>query len=226
VSLVMAVRCCRSDVLDVLEPSLNPATRVSPVLESLCSRLMSVRVLSVLVRVSRVPARPTLVPALLPTKPRVAVFGSRTPAILSVDLPVVLSEPIVRPIRDGRSSCRDRRLVADRSLVTETDCSFPPIKLPMRELPSARSAERLPFIPRTVDELVFRELEVLFELTAGCFACPGAEEFRVPIILPIRERRLVLDSFVTFERDDRLLESSILEFLRKESLGLLERAAG
>jgi hypothetical protein len=217
---------------------------VSPTLASRCPRLTSVRVRSVRVRVSRVPARPTSLPALLPTKPRVVVFGSRTPATFSVDLPAMLSEPIVRPIRDGRSPWRRReaspgespRPAADRigvgavrePPVRVADCSFwvtillsfckmgslPPIRLPIRELRSVRGVERL-FIPRTPDELVFRG----FELTAGCLACPGAEEFRVPIVPPIRERRLVLDWLVTFETDDRPLESFLLE-------SLLERAAG
>jgi hypothetical protein len=59
------------------------------------------------------------------------------------------------------------------------------------------------------------------ELTAGCFATVGAEELRVPIVLPIRERELVVGSFFTFGMDGvlRLLESPILE-------ALLERAAG
>jgi hypothetical protein len=156
----------------------------------------------------------------------------------------MLSEPIVRPIRDGRSPWRRReaspgenpRLAADRigvgavrePPVRVADCSFwvtillsfckmgslPPIRLPIRELRSVRGVERL-FIPRTPDELVFRG----FELTAGCLACREAEEFRVPIVPPIRERRLVLDWLVTFETDDRPLESFLLE-------SLLERAAG
>jgi hypothetical protein len=49
----------------------------------------------------------------------------------------------------------------------------------------------------------------------------GAEELRVPIVLPIRERGLVVGSFFAFEGDGvlKLIESSIRE-------ALPERAAG
>jgi hypothetical protein len=210
---------CGTDVLDCLEPSLSRAPLVSLTLKSLLAPLISVRVRSVLrkeslglTRVSRLSPRPIVLPAVLPTLPA----------------------PIVRPIRVVDPVCAERGFVADRSLVIETDCSFPPIKLPMPKLRSVRSVERLLFVLGSAAVVVFREVEGLVppkasltgELTAGCFACRQAEEFRVPIILPIRERRLAVESFSTFERDDRPLESFILEFLRKESLGLLERAAG
>jgi hypothetical protein len=156
-------------------------------------------------RVSRLSALPIVLSAVLPTVPRVAVFGSRTLDMLSV--------PIVRPIREVDLSSGERRLVADCFSVVETEGSFLPMKLPIPRLRSVRSDERLLF--------TFGVVERLLELTAGCFALLGADELRVPIVLPIRERWLVVDSFFVFERDGvlRLLESPIRE-------APLERAAG
>ena len=152
-------------------------------------------------------------PVALPTVPRVAAFGSRTPAILSTDRSVVLLAPIVRPIREVDLSSVERRLVAGFFSVAEPEGSLLPIKLPIPRLRSVNSDDRLLF---TLDVVAG-----LFELTAGCFAPLGAEEFRVPIILPIRERRLLVDSFFAFERDGvlRLLESPVCE-------APFERAAG
>lgn len=210
----MAVCFCGAIVLDCLVPSLSRVPLVSLMLKFFCSRLISVRVRSVLTRVPRLSPRPIVLPAVLPTVPRASVFDWRARAAFPA--------AIVRPIRVVDPVSVERWLVADRSLVIETDCSFPPIKLPMLRLRSVRDVERL-----RVSGLVTRVSGLVeprataerrpegragerplsrFELTAGCCACLEAEESRVPIILPIRERRLVLDSFVTFERDDRLLE--------------------
>lgn len=160
---------------------------MSLILISLLWRLISVRVRSVLIRVSRLSVLPIVRPAALPTVPRVAVFGSRTPALFSTGFLAVLSEPIVRPIRDGGSACGERTLfVAGCLFVFETAGSLLPITVPMSRLRftlrspmEERSDERLFLIPGVV--------EGLLELTAGCFAFVGAEELRVPIILPIRE---------------------------------------
>jgi hypothetical protein len=196
---------CGTISLVVLELSLNRAALESLRLISLRSALISVRVLSVLMRVSRLSALPIVLSAVLPTVPRVAVFGSRTLDMLSV--------PIVRPIREVDLSSGERRLVADCFSVVETEGSFLPMKLPIPRLRSVRSDERLLF--------TFGVVERLLELTAGCFALLAADELRVPIVLPIRERWLVVDSFFVFERDGvlRLLESPIRE-------APLERAAG
>jgi hypothetical protein len=208
-SLVMAVCSavrrpvdCGTDVLDCLEPSLSRVPLVSLMLKSLCSWLVSVGVRFVLIRVSLLSPRPIVLPAVLPTVPRASVFDWRTPAAL----PAL----IVLPIRVVDPVSIERGLVADCSLVIGTDCSFPPIKLPMLRLRSVRSVERLLFDLGSAAELVFTKVEGLFppkvsltgELTAGCFACLGAEEFCVPNILPILERRLAVESFSTFERDD------------------------
>jgi hypothetical protein len=183
-------------------------------LKSFCRIPTSGRVRPVLVRVSRPAGRPIVLPAALPTVPRVAALGSRTPAIFPVDRLVMFSEPIDRPIRDGSFAFGERRLfVADRLFVFKTDSSFLPIIVPMFRLRSVRSDERLLFILDKVEGLV--------ELTAGCFAPVGAEEIRVPIVRPIRERRLVVGCFFAFEADGvlRLLELPIRE-------ARLERAAG
>lgn len=148
------------------------------------------RVRSVLVRVSRPAGRPIVLPAALPTVPRVAVLGSRAPAILSADRLVVLLVPIVLPIRELESTLRERWFVADCLFVIEIEGSFLPITLPMPRLRSLRSDDRLLFTLDEVDVLVLDEIEDLFELTAGCFTTVGAEELRVPIELPIREARL------------------------------------
>jgi hypothetical protein len=111
------------------------------------------------------------------------------------------------------SSAERGLFVADCFSVVETEGSFLPIKLPIPRLRSVRSDERLPFTSDLDDVLACREVEGLLELTAGCFACVGAEEPREPIVSPIRERWLVVDSFFTFETDGaaRLLDSPIRE---------------
>lgn len=210
-----------ADFLNDLEPSRSLLTLVSLMPISLLWRLISVRVLSVLTRVSLLSTRPIVLPVVLPTFWRLADPGSRTPAIFSVDRLVKLSEPIVRPTRDGRFDSVERRLVAGCLFVTETDESFLPIILPMPRLRSKGSNNRLLFSLRGVTVLVCREAERLFELTAGSFAPVGAVELRVPIVSPIRERRLVAGSFFAFETDGvlELLEPPI----RKDQF---ERAAG
>ena len=50
------------------------------------------------------------------------------------------------------------------------------------------------------------ETEGPVELTAGCFAPVGAEELRVPIELPIRERWLLVDGIFAFEGDGGVLK--------------------
>jgi hypothetical protein len=91
-----------------------------------------------------------------------------------------------------------------------------------------KSDERLSLSSAGSAIFVRREVEGLSEPTAGCLASVGAKELRVPIVSPIRERRLVVSSFFAFERDGvlreeslglRLLESPILE-------ATPERAAG
>ena len=132
----------------------------------------------------------------------------------------MLSVPIVLPIRELEFTVRERRSVADCLFVIETDGSFLPIIPPIPRLRSVRSDDWLLF---TLDGV-----EGLVELTAGCLAPVGAEELLpresiglVPIVLPIRERGLVVGSFFAFEGDGvlRLIESSIRE-------APLERAAG
>ena len=80
---------------------------------------------------------------------------------------------------------------------------------------------RLLFTLEEVAVLVLFETEGMVELTAGCFAPVGAEELRVPIELPIRERWLVVGSFFAFEAGGvmRLFELPMRE-------APLERAAG
>jgi len=160
-------------------------------------------------------------PAALPTVPRVAALGSWAPAILSADRLVVLLVPIVLPIRELESTLRERWFVADCLFVIEIEGSFLPITLPMPRLRSLRSDDRLLFTLDEVDVLVLEEIEGLVELTAGCFTTVGAEELRVPIELPIRERWLVVGCFFAFEAGGvlRLFELPIRE-------ARLERAAG
>ena len=157
--------------------------------------------------------RPIVLPAALPTVPRVAALGSRTPATFSADRLVVLLVPIVRPIRELDFTVRERRSVADCFFVAGTEGVLLPITVPMFRLRWVRSNDRLLF---TLDEI-----EGLVELTAGCLATVGADELRVPIELPIRERWLVVGCFLAFEGDGvlRLLEPPIRE-------APLERAAG
>ena len=233
--LIIVVRSCGEDFLEGLNPSLTLPTLVSLTLKSLFSRLISVRVRSVLrkesiglMRVSRPSARPIVLrressglsvalPMVLREESigsRVAGFGSRTPAIFSVDRLVMFSEPIDRPIRDGSFAFGERRLfVADCSFVFETNGSLLPISVPIFRLYLVRSEERLLFILGVIG--------VLLELTAGCFAPMGAEELRVPMLVPIRERGFVVGCLFAFETNGflRLLEPSIRE-------ATLERAAG
>jgi hypothetical protein len=141
----------------------------------------------------------------------------------------MLSEPIVRPIRDGISDSIERRLVTDCLFVIENDESFLPITEPMFRLLRVLSDERLLFILDKVDE-------DLVELTADCFAPDWADELREPIMLPILECRFVVDSLFVFETDG-VLRKSAWGRLTAESLGLelleppirkdqFERAAG
>jgi hypothetical protein len=129
----------------------------------------------------------------------------------------MLLEPIVRPIRDGISDSIERRLVAGCLfcvLVLDTDGALLPITVPMFRLLRVLREERLLFILDKVDE-------DLVELTAGCFAPDWADVLREPIVLPIRERRFVVDSLLVFETDGvlELLEPPI----RKDQF---ERAVG
>jgi hypothetical protein len=120
--------------------------------------------------------------------------------------PIVLREEYPGlPIREVGFASVERRLVADCFFVTDIDGSLLPITLPIPRPRSVRSVERLLFTLGVVDDLV--------ELTAGCLAPVGAEELRVPIVLPIRERWLVVGCFFAFEAGGvlRLLEPPIRE---------------
>lgn len=202
---IIVVRGGNADFLVGLVRSLNGATLASLTLKPSCSLLTSVRVLSVVMRVSRPAVRPMVRPVALPTVPRVDSFGSRTL--------VVLLAPIVLPIRDVDFASGERRLGSDCFFVAEIDGSLLPIILPIPRPRSVRVDERLLLTLVGVDGLV--------ELTAGCVAPVGAEELCVPIVLPIRERRLVVGSFFVFETGGVLL---LLELPIREAL--LERAAG
>ena len=81
--------------------------------------------------ISRPAGRPIVLPAALPTVPRVAAFGSRTPATFSADRLVVLLVPIVRPIRELDFTVRERRSVADCFFVAGIEGVFLPITVPM-----------------------------------------------------------------------------------------------
>ena len=193
----MVVPSGGGDFLVGLERSLDRSTLVSLIPILLLSRLMSVRVRSVPVCVSRLPARPIVRPVALPTVPRVSVFGPRTL--------VVLFSPIVLPVREVDFVSGERRLVADCFFVADIDGSLLPITLPIPRPRSVRTVERLLF---TLDGV-----EGLVELTAGCLAPVGAEELRVPIVLPIRERWLDVGCFFAFETGGvlRLLEPPVRE---------------
>ncbi|MFC1794108.1 hypothetical protein ACFL3Q_11040 [Planctomycetota bacterium] len=163
---------------------------MSLTLKSLCSRLISVRVRSVPMRVFRPAVRPIVLreespglPVALPTVPRVVAFGSRTLVVLLV--------PIVRPIRELDFTVRERGFVSDCFFVTDIDGVFLPITVPMRRLRSVRIDDWLLLTPGRVDSLV--------ELTAGCFALLGTDGLVVLIVLreesiglPIREVMLGL----------------------------------
>lgn len=216
----MAVRSCGTISLVVLELSFSGETLASLELKSLLSVLVPVCVRSVLTRVSRPSVRPIVLPLVLPTVPRDVVFCSRTSAFFSTG-PLVVPfpngstgrSPIVRPIREVDLSSGERRLLADCLSVIEAAGSFLLIKSPMPRLRSVRSDERLPFTWGVVAVSVCREAGGLPKPTAGCFASMGAGELRAPIVLPIRERWLVVGSFFAFEGDGvlRLLESPMLE---------------
>ena len=135
------------------------------------------------------------------------------PSTFSADRLEVLPVPIVLPIRELESTLRERWSGADRLSVIETDGSLLPIIPPMSRLRSVRCDDR--------SLLILDETEGQVELTAGCFAPVGAEELRVPIELPIRERWLVVGSFFAFEGDGVL---RLLELPKREAP--LERAAG
>jgi hypothetical protein len=199
------VRGGNADFLVGLVPSLSRETLVSLMPMLLLSRLTSVRVLSVWMRVPRPAVRPIVLPVALPTVPRVVAFGSRTL--------VVLLSPIVLPIREVDFASGERWLVADFFLDTDIDGSLLPITVPMLRLCPIRTDERLLLTLDGVEDLV--------ELTAGCLAPVGAEELRVPIVLPIRERWLDVGCFFAFEAGGvlRLLDPPIRE-------APLERAAG
>jgi hypothetical protein len=120
---IVVVRGGNADFLVGLVRSLSRST-----LESLMLTLpVSVRVLSVVMRVPRVAVRPIVLPVVLPTVPRLAAFGSRTPAVFSAVLLVALLAPIVLPIRDGISDLVERWFVADCFFVVDIDGSLLPI---------------------------------------------------------------------------------------------------
>ena len=154
-----------------------------------------------------------VLPEALPMVPRVVALGSRTPGIFSAVRPVVLLVPIILPIRELDFTVTERGFVADCFFAAGTDGVLLPITVPMFRVRSVRSDDRL--------LLALGEVEGLVELTAGCFAPVGAEELRVPIELPIRERWLVVGCFFAFEAGGVL---RLLELPMREAL--LERAAG
>ena len=199
----MVVRSRGTDFLVGLELPRSGATLVSLRLKSLCSRRISVRVWAIPVRVPRPAGRPIVLPATVPTVPRVAALGSRTPAIFSADRLVMLLVPIVLPIREVDFIVTERRFVADCFFAAGTEGVLLPITVPMFRL---RSTLRCPVEVRSNDRLLFAldEVKGLVELTAGCLALVGAEELRVLIELPIRERWLVVGCFFAFERDGAL----------------------
>ena len=190
-------------------------------LKSLRLAPTSGRVRSVVVRVSRPSGRPIVLPAALPMVPRVEALGSRAPAAFSAGRLVTLLSPIVLPIREGNFASAERWFAADCFFVAETEGSFLPIIPPMPRLRSVRTDDWLPFTLGEVAVSDLVEIEGLVELTAGCFAPVGAEELRVPIELPIRERRLVVGCLFAFEAGGVL---RLLELPMREAP--LERAAG
>ena len=96
-----------------------------------------------------------------------------------------------------------------------------PIISPISRFRSVRSDDQPLFTLGEVSVLELDEIEGMVELTAGCSAPVGAEELRVPIELPIRERWLVVGSLFAFEGDGVL---RLLELPMREAP--LERAAG
>jgi len=164
---IIAVRGGNADFLVGLVPSLSLSTLESPALKPSRSLLISVRVLSDVMRASRPAVRPIVLPVVSPTVPRVVAFSSPSLAVLPA--------PIVLPIRDVEFLSCERCVVAACLFDTDIDGSVLPITLPMLRLRSLRDAERLLLILGVV------------ELTAGCVASDRAEELRVPIKSPIRE---------------------------------------
>lgn len=125
--------------------------------------------------------------------------------------PIVLRDESLRlSIRDF--SAGEVWLVAHFFSVTDIDGSLLPITVPRFRVRSVRDVRLL---------FVLEEVEVLVELTAGCWAPDRIEELLAPIVLPIRERWLVVVCLFAFEAGGvlRLLEPLIRE-------APFERAAG
>jgi len=144
---------------------------------------------------------------------------SLRPALISrpAGRPIVL--PAALPMVPRVSALGSRApatFSADRLVVL-----LSPIILPMPRLRSVRTDDWLLFTLGEVAVPDLDEIEGLVELTAGCLAPVGAEELRVPIELPIRERWLVVGSFFAFEAGGVL---RLLELPMREAP--LERAAG
>ena len=100
--------------------------------------------------ISRPAGRPIVLPEALPTVPRVAALGSRTPATFPADRLVVLLPmesrglvPIVRPIRELDFTERERRSVADCFFVAGTEGVLLPITVPIFRRCSVRFDDRL-----------------------------------------------------------------------------------
>jgi hypothetical protein len=110
-------------------------------------------------------------------------------------------------------SSEERWLVTACSFFTDIDGSLVPITLPILWLRSVRSIERLLFTPSGV--------EVLVELTAGCFAPMGAEKLRVPIVSPIREVLLKRAAGCSAPLGTDGLVVSIVLPIREVMLGLI-----
>lgn len=125
--LIVVVRGGKADFLVGLVPSLSRSTLESLIPRPSRSLLTSVRVLSVVMRVPRVAVRPIVLPAALPIVPRVAAFGSRTPAMFSTVLLVVFLVPIVLSVREVDLVSGERWFVADCFFVVDIDGSLLPI---------------------------------------------------------------------------------------------------
>jgi hypothetical protein len=128
---IIVVRGGKADFLVGLLPSLSRSTLESLTLKPSCLRFKSVRVRSVVIRVSRLAVRPIVLPIVLPTVPRVVSFGARKLVVLFG--PIVLREESPGlPIREVDFASGERRLVSDFFFTTDNDGSLVPMKLPIR----------------------------------------------------------------------------------------------